>query len=183
MRLFCLVHGSTQSPAGWKLLVSELESRGHRSVCVDLPTNEPDASANRRRRDCRRCVRDGCAHCRRSLGRRFVSAAGSRACEGCEAGLSGGGDSRDRQDLYGSVQERAGYVSSGLCGQRSIEITPLQSWPDVPASYISCSKDRTINRFGGKMLCATDILIRLSRRRMNFSQVRDLRHRVVRAGR
>jgi pimeloyl-ACP methyl ester carboxylesterase len=45
--LFCLVHGSTQSPAGWKLLVSELESRGHRCVCVDLPTNEPDASANR----------------------------------------------------------------------------------------------------------------------------------------
>ena len=47
MSLFCLVHGSTQSPAGWKLLVSELESRGHQCVCVDLPTNEPDASANR----------------------------------------------------------------------------------------------------------------------------------------
>jgi pimeloyl-ACP methyl ester carboxylesterase len=45
--LFCLVHGSTQSPAGWKLLVSEMESRGHRCVCVDLPVNEPDASANR----------------------------------------------------------------------------------------------------------------------------------------
>jgi pimeloyl-ACP methyl ester carboxylesterase len=44
---FCLVHGSTQSPAGWKLLVSELESRGHQCVCVDLPTNEPDAGANR----------------------------------------------------------------------------------------------------------------------------------------
>ncbi len=47
MSLFCLVHGSTQNPAGWKLLVSELESRGHRCVSVDLPTNEPDASANR----------------------------------------------------------------------------------------------------------------------------------------
>ncbi len=47
MSLFCLVHGSTQSPAGWKLLVSELESRGHSCVVADLPVNEPDASANR----------------------------------------------------------------------------------------------------------------------------------------
>jgi hypothetical protein len=29
------------------LLVSELEARGHRGICVDLPTDEPAASANR----------------------------------------------------------------------------------------------------------------------------------------
>ena len=43
----CLVHGSTQGPEGWKLLVRELESRGRKCVCVDLPTNEPDAGADR----------------------------------------------------------------------------------------------------------------------------------------
>ena len=47
MSLFCLVHGSTQSPAGWKLLGSELEARGHSCVCPDLPTNEPEAGASR----------------------------------------------------------------------------------------------------------------------------------------
>ena len=47
MSVFCLVHGSTQSPAGWNLLVPELHKRGHDVVCVDLPTNEPDASATR----------------------------------------------------------------------------------------------------------------------------------------
>jgi pimeloyl-ACP methyl ester carboxylesterase len=45
MSLFCLVHGSTQSAEGWRLLIPEIESRGHRTLTVDLPTNEPQASA------------------------------------------------------------------------------------------------------------------------------------------
>jgi pimeloyl-ACP methyl ester carboxylesterase len=47
MSRFCLIHGSTQSPAGWARLVPELEKRGHRVVCADLPTDEPDASGRR----------------------------------------------------------------------------------------------------------------------------------------
>lgn len=47
MSLFCLIHGSTQSPAGWDLLVPQLRKRGHDTICVDLPTNEPEASATR----------------------------------------------------------------------------------------------------------------------------------------
>jgi pimeloyl-ACP methyl ester carboxylesterase len=45
LSLFCLVHGSTQSPKGWDLLVSQLRLRGHDCVCVDLPTDQPDSSA------------------------------------------------------------------------------------------------------------------------------------------
>lgn len=45
MALFCLVHGSTQSPAGWDLLVPELQKLGHDTVRPDLPTGEPEASA------------------------------------------------------------------------------------------------------------------------------------------
>jgi len=47
LSLYCLVHGSTQSPEGWKLLRAELESRGHKTLAVDLPIDEPEASAGR----------------------------------------------------------------------------------------------------------------------------------------
>jgi pimeloyl-ACP methyl ester carboxylesterase len=45
MSLFCLVHGSTQNPSGWNLLVPELKKLGHKTILVDLPTDQPDASA------------------------------------------------------------------------------------------------------------------------------------------
>ncbi len=45
MSLFCLVHGSTQNASGWDLLIPELERRGHETVRMNLPVNEPDASA------------------------------------------------------------------------------------------------------------------------------------------
>jgi len=44
MSLFCLVHGSTQDASGWARLVPELQRRGHRAVCVDVPADEPEAS-------------------------------------------------------------------------------------------------------------------------------------------
>ncbi len=47
MSLFCLVHGSTQNASGWDLLVLELERRGHRTLCVNLPTDETNASGTR----------------------------------------------------------------------------------------------------------------------------------------
>jgi pimeloyl-ACP methyl ester carboxylesterase len=47
MSLFCLVHGSTQSAEGWRLLISELEKRGHKTLTINLPTAEPKASATR----------------------------------------------------------------------------------------------------------------------------------------
>lgn len=47
MSLFCLVHGSTQGASAWDLLVRELEQRGHETVRMDLPADQPDASATR----------------------------------------------------------------------------------------------------------------------------------------
>ena len=47
MSLFCLVHGSTQNGSCWDLLIPELERRGHETVRVNLPANEPEASATR----------------------------------------------------------------------------------------------------------------------------------------
>lgn len=45
MSIFCFIHGSTQGPKGWELLVTELTVRGHECICVDLPTDQPDSSA------------------------------------------------------------------------------------------------------------------------------------------
>jgi len=47
MSLFCLVHGSTQNAACWDLLIPKLERRGHDVVRMNLPTDEPEASAAR----------------------------------------------------------------------------------------------------------------------------------------
>jgi pimeloyl-ACP methyl ester carboxylesterase len=45
MSLFCLVHGSTQDPRGWDLLIPKLEALGHDTIVVDLPADQPGASA------------------------------------------------------------------------------------------------------------------------------------------
>jgi len=34
---FVLVHGTTQSPAGWDRLAAALGARGHRVTAIDLP--------------------------------------------------------------------------------------------------------------------------------------------------
>lgn len=42
---FVLLHGTTQSPAGWDRLVAALRRRGHGSIVIDLPVDQPDLSA------------------------------------------------------------------------------------------------------------------------------------------
>jgi pimeloyl-ACP methyl ester carboxylesterase len=39
---FVLVHGTTQSPAGWDRLAGALGARGHRVTLIDLPTGQPE---------------------------------------------------------------------------------------------------------------------------------------------
>jgi hypothetical protein len=45
MVVFCLVHGSVQSPSGWKLLDGALTRRGHSVVTPDLGDINPASSA------------------------------------------------------------------------------------------------------------------------------------------
>jgi pimeloyl-ACP methyl ester carboxylesterase len=42
MTTFCLIHGSGQGPEGWKLLVQELERRGHRTLTPALDVGRTD---------------------------------------------------------------------------------------------------------------------------------------------
>lgn len=42
MASFCLIHGSGQGPAGWKLLVQELERHGHRVLTPALTVSRAD---------------------------------------------------------------------------------------------------------------------------------------------
>jgi pimeloyl-ACP methyl ester carboxylesterase len=44
MSLFCLVHAACQGAWSWDLLIPELEARGHKSVAMDLPIENPSAS-------------------------------------------------------------------------------------------------------------------------------------------
>jgi hypothetical protein len=44
MTQFVLVHGTTQSPAGWDRLAGELRGRGHGVAAIDLPAGHPDWS-------------------------------------------------------------------------------------------------------------------------------------------
>jgi pimeloyl-ACP methyl ester carboxylesterase len=42
---YVLLHGTTQSTAGWERLVAALASRGHQALVVDLPVDRPDLLA------------------------------------------------------------------------------------------------------------------------------------------
>jgi len=42
MTAYCLIHGSGQGPEGWKLLVHELEQRGHTALTPALEVNRTD---------------------------------------------------------------------------------------------------------------------------------------------
>jgi hypothetical protein len=42
---YVLVHGTTQSPAGWQRLAGALTRRGNRVQAVDLPTSQPELLA------------------------------------------------------------------------------------------------------------------------------------------
>ncbi|BAZ21936.1 hypothetical protein NIES4073_28170 [Kalymmatonema gypsitolerans NIES-4073] len=44
MSLFCLVHGALQGAWCWDLLIPELEARGHKTVAMDLPIEDPSAT-------------------------------------------------------------------------------------------------------------------------------------------
>jgi hypothetical protein len=56
---FLLVHGSTQAPCGWDLLIVELEARGHRCLAVDLHEIQ-DWSPERFGREISRQAEDFC---------------------------------------------------------------------------------------------------------------------------
>lgn len=44
MALFCLVHGACQGAWSWNLLIPHLEARGHKTVAMDLPIEDPSAT-------------------------------------------------------------------------------------------------------------------------------------------
>jgi pimeloyl-ACP methyl ester carboxylesterase len=49
---YVLVHGTTQSPAGWQRVAADLTERGHRAHAVDLPVDKPDLLADDYARIC-----------------------------------------------------------------------------------------------------------------------------------
>jgi pimeloyl-ACP methyl ester carboxylesterase len=182
MSTFILVHGSTQSPTGWDLLASELARRGHASVCVDLPVDEPDASATHYAQ----VIAASCVGLREpmvvahsasglflplvpayapisrliylaaaipQIGAGFLDQYRAAPEMYCPA-FVGKDPSTDRdaamQYLFHDCDEDTASwalttLRRMLAKQTIVEISPLERWPDVPSSYISCHEDRTIN--------------------------------------
>jgi pimeloyl-ACP methyl ester carboxylesterase len=182
MSSFCLVHGSTQSPQGWDLLVSELESRGHHSICVDLPANEPQASATRYAAVIGRALNGESnaivvAHSASGLFLPLVpdyAPVGRLVYLGAvlplpgasffsqfqnnpgmyRPGFAGKDPTKDpaiaREYLFHDCPpERLEWALSTLrlmfAKQAILEVSPLEKWPDVPSSYISCTEDRALD--------------------------------------
>ncbi len=182
MSLFCLVHGSAQGPAGWELLVAELEARGHGCICVDLPTDRPEASASDYAGLIGAAIPDSersvvVAHSASGL---FLPLVPDYAQVGrlvyLAAVLPLPGESFRSQVQKDPAAYRPDFlrlkppidaataqhylfhdcppdvipwalstVRMMYAKQAIVEETPLKKWPRTPASYISCSDDRTIN--------------------------------------
>lgn len=51
---FVLLHGTTQAPTGWTRLIRALDELGHHAVAIDLPTGQPQLTAD----DCARVAAD-----------------------------------------------------------------------------------------------------------------------------
>lgn len=184
MSFFCLVHGSTQSPAAWDLLVPELHKRGHRTICVDLPTNAPEASASLYAEAIASSFREPApaspilvAHSVSGLFAALVPAycaishlvflaavlpeIGKSAMQQFQQSPEmmrpdwiGKDPTKDDQialrflfhDCTPEVARWALTTLRLLYAKRAMEeICPLERWPDVPSTYISCRHDRTIN--------------------------------------
>jgi pimeloyl-ACP methyl ester carboxylesterase len=182
MSVFCLVHGSTQGPTGWKLLNSELKARGHECICVDLPTDQPDAGAALYASIIGKALlnSDGAivvAHSASGLflplvpeyadvaklvylaaaipvpGVSFLSQ--FRQAPGMyRPDFVGKDPTKDeaiaRHFLFHDCSpEVAQWALTSLrlmfAKQAIVEDCPLEDWPEVPCSYISCSQDRAID--------------------------------------
>lgn len=182
MSTFCLVHGTTQSPYGWALLVSELESLGHKCVCADLPTDTPDAGALKYAEIIGSFLKDAgpaivVAHSGsglflpltpqfadverlvylaavipqigKSLREQFQSAP-----DMFQPGWAGKDPTRSHELamdylFHDCSTETAEWAMTTLRLMNPlgaiVEVSPMQEWPRVPSSYISCRDDRTIN--------------------------------------
>jgi pimeloyl-ACP methyl ester carboxylesterase len=201
MSVFCLVHGSAQSPMGWDFLVSELQALGHSCICVDLPVDRPEATATDYASVIGAAI-DGAdmpivvAHSASGLFLPLVPDYASVArLVYLAAVIPLPGESFVSQVQNDPAMYRADFLRvrppidpavaqhylfhdcapniipwavSTLrmmyAKQAIIEKSPLTKWPEVPSSYLSCTKDRTINpdwweRAAGERLRADPIRI------------------------
>ena len=182
MSVFCLVHGSAQGATGWDLLVAELQERGHRCICLDLPNDRPDASATEYAALIGAAI-EGVdtpivvAHSASGLFLPLVpNYAPVAKLVYLAAVIPSPGESflsqvqkdptmyqpdflRVRPPVDAAVAQHylfhdcapdvlpwaVSTLRMMYAKQALIEKSPLEDWPEVPSSYISCSEDRTIN--------------------------------------
>jgi hypothetical protein len=145
MSVFCLVHGSTQSPKGWDLLIPELTAHGHDSTSgLFLPLV----------RDYARVARlVYLAAAIPQLGESFLSQF-KKSPDIYKPDFVGKDPTKDAAlalhfFFHDCSPEVAQWALSTLplmfAKQAMIEETPRKEWPNVPVSYISCTEERVLN--------------------------------------
>jgi pimeloyl-ACP methyl ester carboxylesterase len=171
---FGLVHGGAHGAWCWERLVPELERRGHRSVAVDLPCEDDAAGAAEYARvvvDALASEAEPPALVAHSLGGLTAPLVAHALPTRCLILVSAllpvpGRSFRDQQ----ADEEIMFPYSGGVAGLRDRffhrcdpadaeramarlrrqsttpfeETTPLESWPDVPASYVLGTEDRAV---------------------------------------
>ena len=196
MRRVCLIHGSTQSPNGWDLLVHELMAWGVEATAVDLPVDRPREGADFFAREVARQTPSGeppilVAHSAAGLilpvvaehmevarlvylaavipkpGLSFVSQF-KESPEMFRPDWVGKDPTKDhdlaRQFLFHDCDERIEawalttlrlWFSPELIG----EPCPLLKYPQIPVTYISAARDRTINPEWWERVAETELQV------------------------
>ena len=172
MTTFALVHGGAHGAWCWERVIAELEVRGHLGVAADLPCEDDAAGAATYAAAVERALPDETvvlvAHSLGGLTVPLVAAARPTLRMIFVSALLPvpGASFRDQQEkeeiMFPYVGGRAGLRerfydrcapedadrAMGLLRRQSetpfVEVTPLEAWPDVPASSIVCGADRAL---------------------------------------
>ncbi|MFC4011428.1 alpha/beta fold hydrolase [Nonomuraea purpurea] len=168
MTTFALIHGGGSSAWDWHLVAAELRERGHDVVAVDLPIDKESSGlsdytdavveAVGERRDLVVVAHSwggfvGPLVCARVPADRLVLVAAMIPAPGeppsdwwGNTGFSGG-DMDDEialfmHDVPKKLAEEALARGRDQVGRAEREPWPLESWPDVPTSFLLCRDDR-----------------------------------------
>jgi pimeloyl-ACP methyl ester carboxylesterase len=170
---FALVHGGAHGAWCWERVTAELEARGHATVAVDLPCEDDDAGAATYADTVLHALPDEpvvlvahslggltvplVAAARPALRMIFVSAllpvpGRSFRDQQQEEEIMFpyvGGKAGLRERFYERCAPEDADRAMRLLRRQSetpfVERTPLEAWPDVPASSIVCGDDRAVS--------------------------------------
>lgn len=158
-RTYCLLHGSTHGPGGWRWLAQELRRLGHRVVTPGVPFDDPAASTER-------CVSAIDAQLREaSLRGPLVVVAHSISGLLLPAVAA-------RNHAAQLVYIAAAVPAPGLSFRQQFEHTPDMYWPDWVEAGHRSAKDEAVARRFLYHDCDPSVVAEIKRHRIQFAAKR-----------